>query len=402
MLPDRTGASAVWVAQRVDDSHVGVVANSFSVREVGLDDTHAFLYSSTMLPDALATKRWRHGAPFDFTRIYAGAEPGHKYASGRRMWRAFNLLAPAAAASLPTQYSEYVTSAPYPATCMCSSSNTCPSPASCVGMTLTRCLNSFPLRLAPIVPAANVSAKAFKRVMRDFYEGTAFDLTSGLAAGAFGSPARWSVPASTRGNWERPISLMRTIVSYVAVCREAMPAVVGGVLWFAFYAAHTAVYVPFPVGILVSDAPLPAGFTSNTASRVDRNVSAHQASRFVFNAAQLDFKKSMPVVRATQAAWEAHGERVIDESATAYIAGSIGVRDVAEACYVHALAAISAWWDLADELQLIVAYPHETYPGWWLDAVNYSSGPPSSPPVPPIRVDQALELEPSVHVSSIR
>ena len=32
ILPDGSGKSAVWVAERVDDDHVGAVTNSFTVR----------------------------------------------------------------------------------------------------------------------------------------------------------------------------------------------------------------------------------------------------------------------------------------------------------------------------------------------------------------------------------
>ncbi len=107
VLPDDTGSSAIWVAQRVPDGHVAVVANSYTVREIDFNDTAQFLTSSNMRSVALRTLRWGVGVPFDFTRIYAGPEPGHKYASGRRMWVAFReLAAPAESSRLSPEYPE--------------------------------------------------------------------------------------------------------------------------------------------------------------------------------------------------------------------------------------------------------------------------------------------------------
>lgn len=278
VLPDDSGASAVWVAQRVPDGHVAVVANSFTVRIVDFDDERSFLASSNMRAVALRTGRTREGSPLDFTRAFAAEEPGHKYASGRRMWAAFRrLAAPSAAAALSPYYSEYSASG-YPAT-------------------------------LPASPAS-LDVRAVAGTMRDYYANTSFDLSAGMAGGPFGSPARARVATGVRGNFERPIATDRTIVSYLLVLRSWLPDPLGGTLWFGHHSALTTVryaltlapprnrhtwppfaaaircrhvqspqvYSPFPVSFLIvaPPVPLPTALTNNSFDRVDRGVSAWQ------------------------------------------------------------------------------------------------------------------------------
>ena len=62
VLPDDTQTSAIWVAQRVPDDHVGVVANAWTVRAVDFDDPARFLASSNMRAIAKAHGLW-DGSP---------------------------------------------------------------------------------------------------------------------------------------------------------------------------------------------------------------------------------------------------------------------------------------------------------------------------------------------------
>lgn len=49
ILPDDTGGSAIWVAQRIPAGHVSVVANEFVIREVNVSDAGNFLASGNIL-----------------------------------------------------------------------------------------------------------------------------------------------------------------------------------------------------------------------------------------------------------------------------------------------------------------------------------------------------------------
>ena len=112
------------------------------------------------------------------------------------------------------------------------------------------------------------------RLNRDYYEGSRFDLTKGLAAGPWGDPTRADIAyvggdavyppaepdlpsrrdAADVGRFERAISLFRTTYSTVVHAGgHSRP----NVLWFGPGAPHATVYVPLVVDESLAAAPTP-------------------------------------------------------------------------------------------------------------------------------------------------
>jgi dipeptidase len=114
ILADPTGTSAMWAAQRVPDDQVTVVANMFTIREVYLNDTDNYMASKTLYSIAEQQGLIKPGEILDFTKHLSDGEYGHLYYSGRRMWRAFTLIAPSQAAFLPANYTNLKPKAVYP------------------------------------------------------------------------------------------------------------------------------------------------------------------------------------------------------------------------------------------------------------------------------------------------
>ncbi len=358
ILPDPTQRSAVWAAQRVPEDHVAAVANSFTIREVNLSDTTGAFMFSRNLPALLRQDR-------DFTRSFAGAEFGHKYSSGRRVWRIYSLLAPETPFS--AEYGDLIRDAPYPATVR--------------------------------VKHGRISLENVTAVMRDYYQNTPYDMATGLAAGPFGTPSRWAAgPGEAEvgpGWWERTIATYKSILSYVVQLRGWLPNDKGGVLWFAPHAAHTSVYVPFPLAVQM----VPEAYSNNSFSGLNRSGDAFNAARFVHNVAQIKFKDAIQDIRAAQADAERRGRDVVREM------DAMSRDDAGDAASQHAMATAKRWWDLSDELVLKYADGYcngcgseprnEGYPAWWLRLVNYSK--PLYPPArQPVRGDSGDMEESSV------
>jgi dipeptidase len=100
-------------------------------------------------------------------------------------------------------------------------------------------------------------------LMRDHYEGTEFDMTKGVAAGAFGSPYRFrglqfSVDDASY-SWERPIATQQAGFVMVAQCRGWLPDPVGGVYWFTPDDPYTSCFTPLYCGMTRLPEPYTVG-----------------------------------------------------------------------------------------------------------------------------------------------
>lgn len=97
-------------------------------------------------------------------------------------------------------------------------------------------------------PNHKVSAQDLKDCMRDQYEGTPLDITTGTDAGPWNSKLRYGgltfTCDSTKYWYERPTATQQTANSFVAQMRGYESAKAGGIFWFAVDDAATSLYVP--------------------------------------------------------------------------------------------------------------------------------------------------------------
>ena len=229
-----------------------------------------------------------------------------------------------------------------------------------------------------------------RRIYRDYYEGTDYDLSSGIAAGPFGSPVRFKPGPGARkvagecgtlddvgpcNRWERPIAVFRTTMIYVTSIPKNEYE--NATMWFLPGAALGGVFVP----IMFSARAVPAALSDCSNILFDRSK-AMWAFRELVQFAYPRWSHVKDAIRAAQADLEDAGGRI-----SASIRAGSPPEIVASAIEDHATSVVSRWQGLYGEL--LVRYSDNWdyslsggakrlgYPAEWLRQVGFLNGPPS-------------------------
>ncbi len=360
MAPGPDGTGGLWVAQRVPDGHFWVAANEFRIRDL-IPGNPDQMWGRTLLP-TLEKAGWRSpknaSKPVDWLTSVSHGEYNHPYYSLRRVWRALSLAAPSAGLS------------PW------------------VKDGVTR---DYPFSVRP---DRKMSVADVRRIHRDHYEGTEFDLTRGVAAGPFGSPERYTGPydphgdvgdphAVLNGAWERPISMFYTGYAFICQWKPGLPDALAGTVWMALDRPAESVFVPLAVG------PVPRGYEQGDTRRFSRD-SAWWAYNLVGNYAQLKFSYMIKDIQERAARHEEAGQRLLTELENDLaVMAAKNPRGAAQQrsrrLNANAAAVREDWGRLFELLvakyaQGFVNAPDKMaqgvgYPQEWLDRTNYAKGP---------------------------
>ncbi|KAH7492521.1 hypothetical protein KRP22_001926 [Phytophthora ramorum] len=361
ILPDDTGKSAIWAAQRVPDDQISGVANQFVIRELDLNRPADFLASPNVHDVAIRNNIWKpdQGTPFDFTRAYAQPrKETHQYYSTRRIWRLFTLANPELKLSAETDV----------------------------------LASDYPFSVKPTSP---LSPRDIMRFQRDHYEGTPFDMTKGPKSGPYGNPDRYDASPNGdltpddigRGHFERAISIFRASYSFVSILDRYNSD--NAFLWFGQYAPHATTYTP----VFVQASDVPKQLSRGSLYAFDRE-SSFWVHALVGNWAARFYSYASPFVARVQDEVESHADgmlnSVLTEAAQHKRNGGVPamVEFLTAQSETFAQRAHSASADLFDYLVTAFHDGYQVsnfyakmltvqsifYPKWWLQEVGFFDG----------------------------
>jgi len=193
-----------WLAQRVGDDHVAMVANTFTIHQVDLSDRDNFLASKDIIKYAVSRGWYKpeKDGPFDFARAYANPRSASSMSNFGRQWSGFS----------------YVLAKPIP-----------------LGPNLP----------FSVVPKQKVDVAQVKHILRHDYDAKILQLSS-----------------LTKNKDKTACAICRgsTQTSFVAQLRRNMPLDIGIVYWACLAPPRTSFYIPFHFGM----SDFPVGFCSKS------------------------------------------------------------------------------------------------------------------------------------------
>ena len=264
--PDQKGI--VWVAARVPDGMITAHANLSRITTFPLDDPANWLYSEDVISFAVEKKFYSTDShkPFSYRDAYhPGIGASQKRSCAGRVWSIYRRSAKS------QEFSDAYFRGKDGA-------------------------EDYPLFIKPDAP---LSVSDVMGLMRDHFEGTAYDMTKGLDAGPFGTPYRYrNLPFKVDGVdylWERPISTQQAGFVIVSQSRQGMPDGVGGVTWFTPDDASTSCFTPLYCGITA----LPAPYVKGDYKKFEWD-SAWWVSNLVSNLCYDRWSRIFPDVQAAQ------------------------------------------------------------------------------------------------------
>jgi len=245
------GRGAVWVARRVPDGHVTSHANQARIQRIVFDDTENYMYSEDVVTFAQDRGYYPKEAKkedFSFSDIYCPVDFESARMCEMRVWSFFRSVV---GADKLDQYKEYVH-----------------------GRDLK---NRMPWSFAP---SKKLSPEDVMTLLRDHLEGTPFEFSQDVGAGAFNLPYRWRPMDFIVNNKvyinERSTSTQQTAFIFVAQSRKNVPDFMSAKNWFGVDDGACTVYAPLYGGI--TQLPPPLAEEGNGIMDVNTN-----SSFWVFN-----------------------------------------------------------------------------------------------------------------------
>jgi len=340
---DKPGA--IWVARKVPDEHMVIVANNMVIREVDLNDSENFMFSNNLIQRTKELGIYKGKGSIFFWADSVGEEIPLPQYSAMRTWRIFSQLA-------PSKVKSYV-----------------PDP------------KAYPFSVKVEV---QLTIEDIMNLHRDHYQGTEFDLSKGVMAGVWSSPnLEMGATPGIFGGYPRAISIMRSSYTTIGVPQDKHPKI-----FFAADQPMTSVFVPF-----YSEALLNGSFHHSfgspygPAQQVFNRSTAWWAFDFVANWMSLMYKnmseEEVYPARDNLQNWVFEQVALLENVADSNPSQTADILAIGQSAIQGNVT--DAWWKLADTL--IVRYndgffnfgkynPCKVvgihYPLEWLRMVGYS------------------------------